>query len=109
MEVQGVSTESVNNLKLWEKRINERIESGITIREWLETNNLTRKEYYYWNRKIKDMRINGEVIFADVTEKFFKPNKHKKITQTEQYHGYELQIGKLLITIPYNFNSESLA
>ncbi len=56
------------DLVLWEQRIKERVENGLTIDEWCLNNGITKYRYYYWNRRIREnQKLEEVVIFADVT------------------------------------------
>ncbi len=52
------------NLLLWEQRIKERVQDGLTVDEWCLKNEMTKNQYYYWNRRIhKNQKSDVEVIF----------------------------------------------
>jgi hypothetical protein len=64
----------LKKLHLWEQRIKERIETGMKVNEWCLKNNISKNEYYYWNRKLNErQKLDEEVIFADVTPNLSKP------------------------------------
>lgn len=57
-----------DNLLLWEQRITERFQKGMTIEEWCEKNGVSKPQYYYWNRRIHEKgKIAGETAFIDIT------------------------------------------
>lgn len=46
--------ENQHNLTKWAAIIKECRSSGMKILEWLELNNVSRDQYYYWQRKLKE-------------------------------------------------------
>lgn len=42
-----------DSLSLWKQRIEEQKNSGMGIREWCESRNLSKDAYYYWRKKIQ--------------------------------------------------------
>ena len=49
--------ETQHNLKKWAAIIKECRSSGMRILEWLELNNVSKDQYYYWQRKLKETCI----------------------------------------------------
>ena len=49
--------ETQHNLKKWEAIIKECRSSGMKILQWLEINNISKDQYYYWQRKLKETCI----------------------------------------------------
>ena len=49
--------ETQHNLTKWAAIIKECRSSGMKILEWLELNNVSRDQYYYWQRKLKETCI----------------------------------------------------
>lgn len=49
--------ETQHNLKKWAAIIKEWRSSGMKILEWLEINNISKDQYYYWQRKLKETCI----------------------------------------------------
>lgn len=41
----------------WEEIIRRRTESGLTVKEWCRQNNISRDQYFYWLRKVKEAAI----------------------------------------------------
>lgn len=46
--------ETQHNLTKWAAIIKECRSSGMKILEWLELNNVSKDQYYYWQRKLKE-------------------------------------------------------
>ena len=46
--------ETQHNLKKWAAIIKECRSSGMKILQWLEINNISKDQYYYWQRKLKE-------------------------------------------------------
>lgn len=50
---QFLPVKKAARLQMWQERINEFHSSGLTLKEWLRQNNITRDSYYYWLRKCR--------------------------------------------------------
>ena len=62
---------ATESLSYWGKKINERHQSGMTIKEWCQKNGLSKNQYFYWNnniRKSQNPENDGEFVFADVAQ-----------------------------------------
>ena len=46
-----------HNLKKWAAIIKECRSSGMKILQWLEINNISKDQYYYWQKKLKETCI----------------------------------------------------
>lgn len=46
--------ETQHNLKKWAAIIKECRSSGMKILQWIEINNISKDQYYYWQRKLKE-------------------------------------------------------
>ncbi|MHB0929541.1 MAG: IS66 family insertion sequence element accessory protein TnpA [Saccharofermentanales bacterium] len=102
--------EENKNYVLWKQRLKERLKKNMSVKEWCNTYGFTKHQYYYWNRKInKKMDPEENIAFADITEKLSKPDKNKQPKTVEHHPDFKIQLNDLLITIPDNFNPESLA
>ena len=51
MELSKISQEV--RLHEWAAVIKEARESGLSVRQWCKTNNVTEQQYYYWLKKIR--------------------------------------------------------
>lgn len=49
--------ETQHNLKKWATIIKECRSSGMKILQWLEINNISKDQYYYWQKKLKETCI----------------------------------------------------
>lgn len=49
--------ETQHNLKKWAAIIKECRSSGMKILQWLEINNISKDQYYYWQKKLKETCI----------------------------------------------------
>lgn len=49
--------ETQHNLKKWAAIIKECRSSGMKILQWLEINNISKDQYYYWQKKLKEICI----------------------------------------------------
>lgn len=55
-------------VKEWKAQIDDRISSGLTVKEWCRQNNVNPKTYYYRLRKVRD-------FFTDENEQKIVPLK----------------------------------
>lgn len=55
MNAKGLETQ--HNLKKWAAIIKECRSSGMKILQWLEINNISKDQYYYWQKKLKETCI----------------------------------------------------
>ena len=44
-----------DSLSLWKQRIEDQKNSGMGIREWCESKQLSKDAYYYWRKKIQSI------------------------------------------------------
>ncbi len=42
------------SLKLWASRISEQKASGILVDDWYNQNGVSRHQFYYWKRQLKE-------------------------------------------------------
>lgn len=99
---------TTENLSLWEQRINERIKSGITIKEWCERNEVSIHKYLYWNHRIREnKKTDKEVVFTDITPMF--SNAENSISSSAKPDDFQVFFKDMQITVPSNFNQASLA
>lgn len=55
-----------DSITLWKSRIQSRKLSGLKVNDWCEQNNISRHAYYYWHRKLKDIKEKQGDVFAEV-------------------------------------------
>lgn len=97
------------NLLLWEQRINEISRSGMTIKEWCEKNGISKHKYSYWKHKIITMKEKPveEVEFTEI-----KPTISESddlLSSSNKYDDFKLLYKDIQVTVPNNFNKNSLA
>ncbi len=46
-------------------------ESGMSLREWLQQNNVSKDKYYYWRRKLRDRQLDEIISGTEVQEVTF--------------------------------------
>ncbi len=59
------------SLEIWEKRFNDKKESGLNVAVWCEKNKVTRYEYYYWKKRVdaltsEDSVSSDTILFAEL-------------------------------------------
>lgn len=60
------NTEADSKLEEWKKIIEAARSSGKPIQEWCEDNGVSARNYYYWNKKIKEAESSSQ--FYEVSE-----------------------------------------
>lgn len=63
------------NLELWEKRMEDIKESGMSVKEWCHQNHFTIHAYHYWRKRIKANRQENYLpapLFAEVAAEVSK-------------------------------------
>lgn len=59
------STLKQAKLSEWANRIRSQVESGLSVRDWCATNQITKDQFYYWRQKFRDSIIQSNV--PDIT------------------------------------------
>lgn len=52
--MNSLTAEKQYQLAKWAERIKACKSSGMMVTEWLKQNNISKDQYYYWQRKLKD-------------------------------------------------------
>lgn len=96
------------NLLLWEQRIKERVQSGITIKEWCKRNRVSKQQYYYWKHRIEQNQKPGEEDpFAEVTPLLSSGDIYRQGSTTVS--NFQMFFHDIRIEVPSNFNPDALA
>ncbi len=99
---------TAENLLFWEQQITERVRNGMTIGEWCERNGVSKYQYYYWNRRVREKEeMAGETAFADIAP----------ILSTTDIAGqnsvptshFQIFFKSIQVTVPGDFNPTALA
>ena len=94
--------------QLWQKRIKECRQSGLSIQAWCLQNGLKNSAYYYWVKKFKilEQQATGENTFAEVVLLAGNKNSTKETwpVKTE----LSLSFRDYSIGIPEGFNPMTL-
>lgn len=71
-------TKVKNELSLlnWQHMIEDKNQSGLSIRKWCELNNVSTHAYYYWLRKIREKAI--DQLPAEVKNSISIPDKEDR-------------------------------
>ncbi|MHB1483645.1 MAG: IS66 family insertion sequence element accessory protein TnpA [Saccharofermentanales bacterium] len=85
--------EDNKNYVLWKDRLRERLKKKMSVKEWCLSNGFTKHQYYYWNRKInKKIDLEENIAFADINEKFSKPDKNRQAETAEHHPNFKIQL-----------------
>ena len=85
----------------WRITINKYNESGLSIRQWCEKNQISTTQYYYWLRVLRQesliqagtLAVTGQAQFAEIKpgREGFQPN-HQGICAVLRSNGTEIEI-----------------
>jgi len=93
---------------LWEQRIHERTESGMSVSEWCKNNEISKSIYHYWNHKLsKKQKPDNEVSFAEITP--ILSTAEEAILNSDKSDDFQIFFKSIQVTVPSNFNRTSLA
>lgn len=96
------------NLQIWEQRIRERIENGMTIEEWCKKNGVSKHQYNYWNHRVRALGKTGEeTTFADLTPILSKVETTKQPPVLTS--DFQIFFKSFQVSVPGKFNPSSLA
>lgn len=99
---------TAEDLILWEQRIKERTKSGMSVSEWCKINQISKNKYHYWNHKIsKKQQADNEMEFAEVSS--IISNTHELEINQRKSDDFQIFFKNLQVTVPSNFNKDSLA
>lgn len=60
----------------WKQIIRDRKESGMTVQNYCAAHGLSKNQYYYWLRKIRERMIaQNPTVFAEITQPLQEPPK----------------------------------
>ena len=85
----------------WAEMVRSRNESGLTVTDWCKENGINLKTYYY---RLKRMR---QAVCSEIERHDIVPVIPAEEQQTEG-RNIELLVGDVKITLPENFNEETL-
>lgn len=98
----------MEELHLWEQRINERAQSGMSVAQWCKNNEISKNKYHYWNHKIsKKQESDSEITFAEITP--ILSNAEEVMSNPAKPDDFQIFFKNIQVTIPSNFNQTSLA
>lgn len=86
----------------WQKVIKDQSESGLSIREWCRSNDVSHGKFYYWQRVIREealikagtLAVTGQAQFVEIKSSVVespKPN-HEGICAVLRSNGNEIEI-----------------
>ena len=91
------------NLQIWEQRIRERIQGGMTIEEWSKKNGISKHQYNYWNQRVRALKKAGEeVTFADLTPILSEVDTTRQTPVLTS--DYQIYFKSFQVSVPGKFN-----
>ena len=98
---------TAENLQLWEQRIEERIQAGMTIGEWCKKNGMSKYQYYYWNRRVhKKEKATRETGFAEITPILSSVNTARQ--DPAHITDFQIFFKSIRVIVPSEFNPIAL-
>ena len=88
--------------EIWYKRVEDRIESGLTIKQWCEKNDISFSTFRNWNSKYNNLIENEEDNFN--TPKWIEVTKNTVSSNNIFSSSFRVSIGKAAVEVPANFN-----
>jgi hypothetical protein len=99
---------TAENLELWEQRIKERIQNGMTIEEWCKKNGMSKHQYNYWNQQVRKRRKTvEETTFADITPILSPADTAKQNPVMKS--DFQVFYKSFHVSVPCNFHPAALA
>jgi len=95
-------------MAIWEQRIKEREDSGLSVSEWCKLNEIKKNRYYYWSSKINKTQVSdNEMEFIDVTS--IISDEQEETSTQDNSADFQIFFKNIQVTVPSNFNEDSLA
>jgi transposase-like protein len=99
---------TTESLILWEQRIKKRLQSGMTILEWCQKNEISKHQYNYWIHLVREKQKTDEgTAFADIAPLLAGTCNAKQ--KSESPSEFKLLIKDIQVTVPNDFNPSSLS
>lgn len=100
--------DTAENLVLWEQRIKERVQAGMTIEDWCNKSGISRHQYHYWNKRVRKSQKTGEEIgFTDVSSILTTKSTSEQNSGTSS--DFRIVFKGIPVSIPETFNPTALA
>jgi hypothetical protein len=108
-QMGGFVLKSTNeNRLIWEQRIKERDQSGMSISKWCKNNGINKSQYHYWkNQILKNSNINEGNIFAEITP--LLANTEADAQDLNSPADFQIFFKSIQVTVPSNFKPVALA
>lgn len=99
---------TAETLQLWEQRIKERVQNGMTIGEWCEKNGVSKYRYNYWNKRVREkLKAGEEPTFAEITPILSSVDATSPNSVLSS--DFQISFKSIQVTVPSNFNPAALA
>ena len=83
--MNSLTAEKQYQLAKWADIIKSCMSSGMMVSEWLRQNNVSKDQYYYWQRKLKDACLESlqeeQVSFVELPVEASRVCCHKLVTK----------------------------
>lgn len=83
------------SLELWKQRIVDKKNSGLSVIDWCDKNNLTKHAYYYWMKRVEadiQKSYTSIPVFAEVEPERTSPEKSVKSGLQITWHDIRLTV-----------------
>lgn len=97
-------------LKQWEQTISECRSSGISVKEWCKQNNLTKANYYYRLRRVREamLMITEQTQIVEVPQDIYTP-KISTTLHAPANQGLSIVIGNATVCVESDTPAELLS
>lgn len=99
---------TAENLALWEQRIKERVQTGMTIEDWCNKSGVSKHQYHYWNKRAREKQKPGEeMVFTDVSSILSMNGTARQNPGSAS--DFLIFFKGMQVTVPDTFNPAALA
>ncbi len=117
--MNSITVKNQYQLTKWAAIIKECNDSGIKIKDWLKSNNISKDQYYYWRRKLQDIASDSlDTSFVEVPvvappavvnphSKLMDMSTASSINETKQAIA-TIHLGQVVIDLYDNTSPETL-
>jgi len=96
-------------IAVWEQRISQREQSGLSIAAWCTENKINKGRFHYWNQKLNKIQRGGSngTEFADVSSIISNTAHLNKTPEISKIDNFQVFLNNITITVPSNFSKDT--
>lgn len=96
-------------LRHWMKAIGERQRSGLSISAWCEANDVNRQQYFYWQRKLREMACCDLAVQESSAGKSLAPSGWARLESAPTQQEITVEINGCHVKVSGDTDPELLA